>query len=99
MCSVICVHAIAGNKESYTIFIATDFAIASMLPQDVGDPMYTDSSLRRDVLMAHIARQRVSSDDILRRSIVVMANNMTAQISRQGGKWRHWVATTLATVE
>lgn len=58
-----------------------------MLPQDVGDPMYTDSILRRDVLLAHIARQRVSSDDILRRSIVVMANNNTAQISRQGGKY------------
>ena len=79
-------NLISDNQQSYTIFVARDFAIASMLPQDVGDPIYSDAELRRDILLGHITRQLLSTDDLLQRSIVVMANNETAQISSKGGE-------------
>lgn len=74
---------IADNQETYTIFVAENSALFFLIPQDVGNPIYSDSKLRRDVLLGHIVRGRLSSDDLVQQSVVVMANNQTVQISRE----------------
>jgi len=73
------------EKTSYTFFAPTDDAIATALPQDVSNPFYDNDQFRRNVLLAHFVRHRLSDEEFRQRSVLTMANNETAVITRSAG--------------
>ena len=83
---LICGHPCAADeKTSYTFFAPTDDAIATALPQDVSNPFYDNDQFRRNVLLAHFVRHRLSDEEFRQRSVLTMANNETAVITRSAG--------------
>lgn len=71
-----------GVKLSYTFFAPTSFAFLMQTPQDVGDPLLMDSDFRRSILTRHLSASLISSDDLAKLDLVVMASR-SATLTRR----------------
>ena len=68
--------------KGYTFFAPTNWAFVRMMPQDIADPFYVDTELRTTVLLHHFVRQKLSADDLLKTTELMMADKKPSNLTR-----------------
>lgn len=70
--------------SGHTFFAPTNWAFVLMVPQDISDPFFVDAKLRQNVILHHFVRQSLTTDDLLKKSELLMADEKPSTLTRSG---------------
>ena len=69
----------------YTFFAPTSGAFLRTLPQDIGDPFFSDAEFRLKMLLRHFSPTCVTKDELKKMTTLTMADSKSVKITQEEG--------------